>query len=167
MRFRDGSDKGTAVEFVKISEKCNGDHEPYPGTSMACSVQGRPKKARQVRSKVKSMLIIFFDIKGIIHKEFVLSHQTVNSAYCCDVLRRLLESVRRLRPELWRQENWLLLHNNASSNFHFHQGIFDQKQQNDCRHYSLNSPQNKQNKLHGLSPRVNYTDRATAASRRS
>jgi hypothetical protein len=25
----------------------------------------------------------------------------------------------------------------------------------------------KQNKLHGLSPRANYTDRATAASRRS
>jgi hypothetical protein len=27
--------------------------------------------------------------------------------------------------------------------------------------------QTKQNKLHGLSPRANYTDRATAASRRS
>jgi hypothetical protein len=28
-------------------------------------------------------------------------------------------------------------------------------------------PSNKQNKLHGLSPRANYTDRATAACRRS
>jgi hypothetical protein len=27
--------------------------------------------------------------------------------------------------------------------------------------------EHKQNKLHGLSPRANYTDRATAASRRS
>jgi hypothetical protein len=38
---------------------------------MACSVQGRPKKkkARQMKSKVKSMLNIFFDIKGIIDKE--------------------------------------------------------------------------------------------------
>jgi histone-lysine N-methyltransferase SETMAR len=31
----------------------------------------RPKKAHQVRSNVKSMLIIFFDMQGIIHKEFV------------------------------------------------------------------------------------------------
>jgi hypothetical protein len=45
----------------------------------------RPKKARQVRSKVKSMLIIFFDIKGIVHKEFFLADQTDNSAYYCDL----------------------------------------------------------------------------------
>jgi hypothetical protein len=38
------------------------------------------KKAKQVKSKVKSMLIIFFDIKGIVHKEFVLASQTVSSA---------------------------------------------------------------------------------------
>jgi hypothetical protein len=36
---------------------------------MAFSVQGRPRKARQVKSKVKSMLIILFDIKGIAHKD--------------------------------------------------------------------------------------------------
>jgi hypothetical protein len=29
------------------------------------------------------MLIIFFDIKGIVYKEFVLAGQTVNSAYYC------------------------------------------------------------------------------------
>jgi hypothetical protein len=32
-----------------------------------------PKKVKQVNSKVKSMLIIFFNIKAIIHKEFVLA----------------------------------------------------------------------------------------------
>jgi hypothetical protein len=68
---------------------------------MVCSVQGRLKKVRQVKSKVKSMLIIFIDIK--VHKEFVLAGQTVNSAYYCDVLWRLHEDVRRLRPELWQQ----------------------------------------------------------------
>jgi histone-lysine N-methyltransferase SETMAR len=46
----------------------------------------RPKKARQVKSKVKNMLIIFFDTKGIVHKEFILAGQTVNSAYYCIVL---------------------------------------------------------------------------------
>jgi hypothetical protein len=45
----------------------------------------RPKNAKQVKSKVKSMLIIFFDIRGIVHKELVLADQTVNSTYCCDV----------------------------------------------------------------------------------
>jgi hypothetical protein len=32
------------------------------------------------------MFIIFFHIKGIVHKEFILEGQTVNSAYYCDVL---------------------------------------------------------------------------------
>jgi hypothetical protein len=36
---------------------------------MACSNSLNPKKARQVRSKVKSMLFIFFDIKQIVHEE--------------------------------------------------------------------------------------------------
>jgi histone-lysine N-methyltransferase SETMAR len=61
----------------------------------------RPKMARQVKSKVKSLLIVFFDIKEIVHKELVLAGQTVNSAYYCDVLRRLRGNVRRLQPELW------------------------------------------------------------------
>jgi len=59
------------------------------------------------------MIIVFFDTKGIVHKEFVPPNQTVNSAYYCDVLRRLPENVRRRRPELWRQGNWLLHHDNA------------------------------------------------------
>jgi hypothetical protein len=44
------------------------------------------KKASQVKSKVKIMLIIFSDIKGNVHKEFVLAGQAVISAYYCDVL---------------------------------------------------------------------------------
>jgi hypothetical protein len=42
---------------------------------------GQTEMARQVKSKVKSMLIIFFDIEGIVHKEFPMVVQTVNSAY--------------------------------------------------------------------------------------
>jgi hypothetical protein len=51
------------------------------------------EKARQVKSKVKSMLIIFFDIRGIVHNKFILAGQTVSSAYYCDILRRLQENV--------------------------------------------------------------------------
>jgi hypothetical protein len=49
----------------------------------------RPKTAGQMKSKVKSMLIILFDIKWIVQKEFVQAGQTVSSAHYCDVLQRL------------------------------------------------------------------------------
>jgi hypothetical protein len=45
-------------------------------------------------------------------------------AYYCDVLRRLCENVRILRPELWRQKNWLLLDCNAPSHTSFSPGNF-------------------------------------------
>jgi hypothetical protein len=77
------------------------------------------KKARQVKSKGKNIIVIFFDVKGIVHKEFILAGQIVCSAYCCDVLRQLGEIVRRLRPELWRQKNWLLHYDNAPSDASF------------------------------------------------
>jgi hypothetical protein len=79
----------------------------------------RPNKARQVKIKIKRMIIISYDIKGIVHKVFILASQTANSAYYHDVLRRLRENVRRLCPELWLQENWLLHHDNASSHTSF------------------------------------------------
>ena len=44
------------------------------------------KKARQVRSNVKSMLICFFDQKRIVHKEFV---PPGNAAFYVEVLKRL------------------------------------------------------------------------------
>jgi hypothetical protein len=47
----------------------------------------------KMKSNVKSMLIILFLIKVIVPKEVVLACQTVNSAYYCDVLRRLREYV--------------------------------------------------------------------------
>jgi hypothetical protein len=58
-----------------------------------------------MKSKVKSMLIICFDTKGIVHKEFALAIQAVNSAYCYDALRRRLENVRGFSLEIWRQKN--------------------------------------------------------------
>jgi hypothetical protein len=73
------------------------------------------KNARWVKSEIKSMLIIFFDFKGIVRKKFVLAGQKGNSANYCDVLRRLRENERRLRPELWRQKKWSLHHDNEQS----------------------------------------------------
>jgi len=53
----------------------------------------RSKKVGQVKSNLKSMIITFFDNKGIVHKEFVPTGQTVNSGFYCEVLRRLGEKV--------------------------------------------------------------------------
>ena len=44
-----------------------------------------PKKARQVRSDIKSMLIWFFDQMRIVHKEFVPPGQTVNAAFYIEI----------------------------------------------------------------------------------
>jgi hypothetical protein len=44
----------------------------------------------------------------VVARASVLTGQTVNSGFCCDVLRRLRENVRRRRPELWREQTWPL-----------------------------------------------------------
>jgi len=59
------------------------------------------KKARMSRSKTfKAMLIVFFDMQGIVMAEWVPSGQTVNQQYYIEVLPKLRECVRRKRPEL-------------------------------------------------------------------
>ena len=78
-----------------------------------------PNKARQVKSNLKSMFITFFDIKGFVYEEFVPTGQTVNSKFYCKVLRRLHEKLRRHRPQLWREQTWLLHHDNAPSHTSF------------------------------------------------
>ena len=74
-----------------------------------------PKKARQVRSNIKAMLIIFFDFQGIVHKEFVPPGQTVNGNFYCELLRRVRKNVRGKQPEMWKNRDWLLHHDNASA----------------------------------------------------
>jgi len=46
----------------------------------------RPKKARMSKSKIKSMLICFFDSQRIVHKEFVPPGQTINQIFYREVL---------------------------------------------------------------------------------
>jgi hypothetical protein len=65
------------------------------------------------------MLISFFDIEGVVHKEFALAGQAINSPCYSDVLWQLRENVCRLRPELWQQKTWLLHHENPVSTREF------------------------------------------------
>ena len=53
------------------------------------------------------------DIRGIVHYDFVPTGQTVNQVYYLEVLKRLLEKVRRKRPELFASNSWILHHDNA------------------------------------------------------
>lgn len=77
--------------------------------------ESKPKKPRQSRSKIKVMLIVFFDIRGVVHHEFVPTGQTVNKNYYLAVLKRLREKIRRNRPEMWKNNSWILHDDNAPS----------------------------------------------------
>jgi histone-lysine N-methyltransferase SETMAR len=59
------------------------------------------------------MPIVFFNVTGTVHHEFVPPNTMVNSDFYCDVLRSLRENVQREKLELWCNHNWLLHHNNA------------------------------------------------------
>jgi len=77
----------------------------------------RPKKARMSKSRVKSMLIIFFYSKGIVHKEFVPPRQTVNKTFYLQVLECLRNRVVRVRREI--ANTWFLQHDNTPSHTSF------------------------------------------------
>ncbi|CAK9827582.1 Mariner Mos1 transposase [Anthophora retusa] len=74
-----------------------------------------PKKPRQSRSKIKVMLTVFFDYRGVVHSEFLPDGQTVNKEYYLSVMRRLRENIRRKRPDVWKNNSWILRHDNAPS----------------------------------------------------
>jgi hypothetical protein len=62
---------------------------------------------------MKTVLITFCGIKGIVHFEFIPQGKTVNQAYYVEILKRLYEAVPRKRPELWPND-WILHHDTAS-----------------------------------------------------
>jgi len=69
------------------------------------------------KSRVKSMLIIFFDAKGIVHKEFVAPGQTVNQTFYVLVLELLRNRVVCVRREI--VNTWFLHHDIVPSRTSF------------------------------------------------
>lgn len=59
------------------------------------------------------MLTLFFDSTGVIHQEFVKQGTTINTDLWIPILRKFRESMRKKRPVLWRDQNWILLMDNA------------------------------------------------------
>ena len=74
----------------------------------------QPKKSCLVKSKETVMLITFFDIDGVVHREFIPPGQTVNGHFYVQVLQRLCDAVWRKRHDKWQGE-WFLHHDNATS----------------------------------------------------
>ena len=75
----------------------------------------RKKKAHMSKFKFKAMMIVFFDIRGVIYIDWVPEDQTVNQVYYKNVLTTLHECVQRRRPDMWKNASWILHHDNAPS----------------------------------------------------
>jgi len=73
----------------------------------------RPKKLRFQKSRVKTMLVNFFDWEGVICKEFVPKGETINAVYYKGEMERLLNRIRRIRLCMCESGDWFLLHNNT------------------------------------------------------
>jgi len=65
-----------------------------------------------LKSQVNTVLITFFDIKAIVHFEFIPQGHTANQAYRVEILKQLHEAVYRKRTKLWPSD-WILHHDSA------------------------------------------------------
>jgi hypothetical protein len=61
---------------------------------------------------MKTMVITFFNIKGIICFDFIPQGQAVTRAYYLEILKWLHEAVHRKIPEVWPSD-WILHHDDA------------------------------------------------------
>ncbi|UYV77660.1 hypothetical protein LAZ67_15001843 [Cordylochernes scorpioides] len=75
--------------------------------------ESKPKKARFTKSKVKTLLVTFFYINGLVHHEFIPFGRTINQEVYLGITRRLREAVRLKRPERWQKDDWILHVDNA------------------------------------------------------
>lgn len=84
-------------------------------TSGCYGNESKPKKPRRTRTKIKVMLAVFFDYRGVVHSEFLPEGQTINKDNYLGILRRLRESVRHKRSDLWTDNFWILHDDNVPS----------------------------------------------------
>lgn len=69
-----------------------------------------PRKCKTMPSAGKIMLTVFWDVRGVVHMEFMPKGTTINSARYSETLRKLKARIRRTRPHM---EHPLLQHDNA------------------------------------------------------
>jgi histone-lysine N-methyltransferase SETMAR len=99
--------------FTRISRIITGDEGWIYGYDPETKQQSSRRKSKigvagpEFNKEHAHCFSFFWYVKGTVHHEFVPCNTMVNSDFYCDVLRRLREQVRRERPELWRNHNWL------------------------------------------------------------
>ncbi|XP_033229673.1 protein GVQW3-like [Belonocnema kinseyi] len=77
----------------------------------------RQKKARMSKNRIKAMLIVFFNVRSVVHFEFIPEGTTVTAKVYLEVLKRLKRRVARVRPDI--KDNLRLHHDNAPSHTAF------------------------------------------------
>ncbi|UYV63016.1 hypothetical protein LAZ67_2002856 [Cordylochernes scorpioides] len=94
-----------AAKFVPKLLNCDQkQHRMNIANEMLDSVRDDPNLLQRV---------ITGDEAGVVHHEFLPQGRTVNKEYYLQVLRNLREAIRQKRPDLWKNKNWLLHHDNA------------------------------------------------------
>lgn len=100
------------------------------------SASPKLKKLRFQKSQEKTMLICFYNSKGVILREFVPQGQNVTGEYYLGVTERLWKRIVRVRPEYRARGSWFLLHDNAPSHRIIAVCEFLPKKTNLCAPYS-------------------------------
>ena len=75
----------------------------------------RPKELKFQRSRIKIMLIIFFDSRGVVNKEFVPKGKRVNAEFYKGIMDRLMKRIQRVLPAAFCCRDFFLLHDNGSA----------------------------------------------------
>ena len=71
-----------------------------------------PKKLKFKSSRIKMILIIFFNSQGVLHKEFAPEGKIVNAEFYKGVMDRLLKRIQRDCPAVLCSRDFFSLHDN-------------------------------------------------------
>ncbi|KAH8404551.1 hypothetical protein KR009_006498 [Drosophila setifemur] len=98
--------EGLVGKFFQLRESCVVETDTEVSLPL-CSDVSWSSLAPDPKSDVDVLL------KGVVHHEFLPQGRTVNKEYYLQVMRNFREAIRQKRPDLWKNKNWLLHHDNA------------------------------------------------------
>ena len=86
-----------ATETLQVVNAAYGDQAlSRQSAAWVGETSQRPKKLRFHKSRLKTMLVTFFDWQGVIDEEFVRDVENINVVYYKGVKERLLNTIRRI-----------------------------------------------------------------------
>ena len=104
------------------------------------------------KPKVKTILVCFYNSKGIIRHEFVPEGQTVTGSFYLSVLEHLWKKFRRVRPEYSAPGSWFLLHDNVPVHLFTTMHRFTSSQQCTASPLHENAPVHLFTTMHRFTP---------------